>query len=703
MFYYGTQYYRFPNPPKEDWEEDFRRIKDHHFNIVKLWAMWNDVNPQENEFDFENLDELIALANKNDIKIIINIILENAPYWLVGKYPEAMYETNDGVKFEPIARANFPAGGFPGLCLDNEVIKIEAEKFLKALGETYLNNPALFAYDVWNEVYFEPANHPGFAGKYFCYCKGTVDKFVSWLKQKYNSIEDLSKHWFRKYNSWEDVYPPRFSQGYPDWIDWIKFRLWNQKMQMRWRVQTIRAIDKNHPLISHGSASTLWGMPTILTDDWDIAEEVDQWGFSAFPNWEAKLQGIRKADPCSHFCRIDLVRSASQSFGKKFWLSELQGGASAEGLRRSAIPEPSDIRVWNWSAVMGGCKGLMYWQWRPELLGPESPGFGLCNANGMPTERTKEASWFAEFLGNHSELAKAEPIRSEAGILILPESQIFCFVAERNTDLYKKATEGIYRALWENNMQCDFLKLDQINNYKLIYLPFPLMIEEESARRIVEYVRNGGILISEGCPAQFIDNGYSSIKIPGLDLDTMFGAVEEKVEYLQQDNTSPKILWENIEIPCALYRENFVLQGGKGIAKYEDGKIAMVENNFGEGKTLLIGTYPGMLFCRNSGDFTNEFIRRICKFANIDQRIVTTEPKVKARIHKGHGDIFLYVLNTDYQDCQVSISISKKIGVFKGAVNLVSRKSLLVSRGEKNTLKLELSAREGTVLKLLPS
>jgi len=73
----------------------------------------------------------------------------------------------------------------------------------------------------------------------------------------------------------------------------------------------------------------------------------------------------------------------------------VQSGESAAsgGIRRSRIPTLGGYRVWNWTSLMCGCKGLMYWQWRPELLGPESLGFGLCNLDGSPTERTLSSNY----------------------------------------------------------------------------------------------------------------------------------------------------------------------------------------------------------------------------------------------------------------------------------------------------------------------
>ena len=89
MFYYGAQYYRPPNPRDCDWEQDMNNMKKLGFNIVKIWAMWNCINPRENEYDFRDFDRLFELAQKNNLQVVVSLILENAPYWLREKHPDS--------------------------------------------------------------------------------------------------------------------------------------------------------------------------------------------------------------------------------------------------------------------------------------------------------------------------------------------------------------------------------------------------------------------------------------------------------------------------------------------------------------------------------------------------------------------------------------------------------------------------------------
>ena len=691
MFPYGAQYYRTPNPPESEWEKDFKTMADFGFTIAKIWAMWSWINFEKDKYDFSHFDHLFEIAEKNGIKLVVNTILENAPYWLIQEHPETYYTASDGQWFEPIARSNTPGGGWPGLCLDNELVKIEAEKFLKAIVARYADSDTLWGYDVWNEVFFEPIGYQGFEDKFFCYCDGSKAKFIEWLKNRYGTIEELNKAWYRRYASWDQVYPPRYIGSYPDWLDWLKFRIENQRDFMRWRINTLRSVDPNHPLTSHGIAYTLQGMPTHLTNDFDIAPEVDQWGLSAFPMWGNQHSS-------DYFRLLDLTRSASAVNGKKFWQNELQGGQSAGGLSRSHTVRGEDITLWNWSAFMCGAKGLMYWQWRPELLGPESPGFGLCKLDGSPSDRTEAAGWFAKFMNTHPELAESEPMKGEVAIVVIPESQLFAFVADGKTDAYSQSAQGIYRALWNTNVQVDFCTIDHIGEYPLVYLPFPLMLEKWQAGKLKEYVANGGVLISDAAPGHFMDHGYTSFKIPGMGLDEVFGAVEDEMEYVPTltlgDVPPPSIVWDSMRIACSVYQEKLIPTTGAPIAHYEDGSAAVVDNTFGKGKTRLVGTFPGTTYIRTLDHEAELFIRDALRYAGVEPGIQPMDEFVKARIQKGPSGGFLWVLNTEYSSITTDVAVH---GNYSNAEDLVTGETAVFHEG---AITISLDPLKGAVLRL---
>ncbi len=143
MFVYGAQYFRPPNPPAEDWARDLARIKEHGFNTVKYWIPWSWVHRGTDEFDFSEIDRLMELAAENRLRVVLNIILEDAPYWLEERYPEARYRAHDETLVKLTAATNTPCGGWPGLCLDNEPIRQEAAKVLRQVAERYREHSAL--------------------------------------------------------------------------------------------------------------------------------------------------------------------------------------------------------------------------------------------------------------------------------------------------------------------------------------------------------------------------------------------------------------------------------------------------------------------------------------------------------------------------------------------------------------------------------
>ena len=48
---FGSQYYRPPFPSPDNWERDFSTMKQHGFNTVKLWVVWNWIEKEKDKFD----------------------------------------------------------------------------------------------------------------------------------------------------------------------------------------------------------------------------------------------------------------------------------------------------------------------------------------------------------------------------------------------------------------------------------------------------------------------------------------------------------------------------------------------------------------------------------------------------------------------------------------------------------------------------
>src|SRR5205085_12024357 len=96
---------------------------------------------------------------------------------------------------------------------------------------------------------------------------------------------------------------------------------------------------------------------------------------------------------------------------------------------------------------------------------------------------------------------------------------------------YAESIRGAYQGFFDNNIQADFVHIDNIQEYPVAYLPYPLMLKSDSGKKLIAYVQNGGFLISEGLPAYFGDHGKGGTVQPYYGLDALFGAKESYVEF----------------------------------------------------------------------------------------------------------------------------------------------------------------------------
>jgi hypothetical protein len=117
-FLYGAQFYRPPHPPRNIRARELGRMaREFGFNTIKLFAQWSLINRSEGFYDFEEIAEILHECTRLNLKVVINTIIENAPYWLEQRYPEAHYVDAHGHAQWLGGNSNTQSGGHPGLCL----------------------------------------------------------------------------------------------------------------------------------------------------------------------------------------------------------------------------------------------------------------------------------------------------------------------------------------------------------------------------------------------------------------------------------------------------------------------------------------------------------------------------------------------------------------------------------------------------------
>jgi beta-galactosidase len=615
--------------------------------------MWGAIEVAPGQYDWRDYDRMMDLAAQNGIKVVIAEFITDAPEWMFRKYPHARYKANDDSVANSTIGGSSATGGFPGLCLDNPEVREAAGKFLTALVERYRNHPALLGYDLWNEN----TMNGGSAQKMYCYCDASKRKLREWLRTRYETPQRVGQIWNRySYASWDDVEPPPNFGGYPESLDWLRFRIDNAFDLFRWRVALFRKLDPKHLITAHGVAGTLESLPSNAHDEWRSAAEVDTWGFTFIAS--------RKGDePWKQFQAVDLVRGGSH--GKPFWHAEAEAGplwmqpqVTGRPREDGRIPDENDVRLWNLVSCAGGAKGILYPRWRPLLDGPLFGAFGAFGMDGSVTPRAEMTGRIARWANANPDLWRSHPVQGDVALVFAPESEMFNYVQQGSTNFYAQSIRGAYQAFFDSNIQADFAALDDIGKYKIAYLPFPVMLESDTAAKLRRYVEQGGTLISEGLPAYFGDHGRAGPKQPNYGLDELFGARERYVEFTPDLLENLALEVQGKQINGRYYLQEFEPTTGRAAGHYANGHIAAVENRLGKGRTLLIGTFPGGGYYLHHGASARGFFADLLKFGDVKPRLRTDNSAVQARLHEGSGGNYLWVVNPSRGETKVSVSVS---------------------------------------------
>lgn len=605
MTYVGAQYYRPPNPPRADWARDLDRMRAAGFDTVKFWACWSWMEPRPGEYDFADLDELLDLAHASGLRVVINTILEDAPYWLEEAHPEARYRDSEDRPVQLTAAMNTPGGGWPGLCFDNDVVRDAGHAFLRALVERYDDHAALEVWDVWNEPHLEPASY--FPERQYCYCDASQQRFAEWLQTRHGSIDRLNEVWERRYSAWSQVHPPRIFESVPDLMEWREFWFGNLAGWLSGRVDTVRAAaSPERTVMTHVALSGFTGqLATHTLDEFTLTDAVDAFGTSSFPTW------LMADDHVEHLFNLETAREAAR--GKPFWQAELQGGRGRrDGVRSTGQPDPAVTALWMWNALATGASGIVFWQWRPELLGPESPGYGLTAPDGEPTARVRAASRLAA-IAALPELQDRATEPGAVGLLLSRRAALHAFATDRTMQLYTDAAMGSYRMLVDADLPVTILHEDRVardgipSHVRAVYWPMPAVSDELVAEALAAFVHGGGRLVAESGPGEYGPTGRRRTTVPGGTLIELFGAREVETTSM----TPEAVTFPDGALDFAWQLAELAPDDATVLARFATGQPAATVAERGAGSAVLLAGFASVAAAGGTSPHTAGALRAL--------------------------------------------------------------------------------------------
>lgn len=655
---FGAVYFRKSNPPREDWERDYGVAAEDGLNVFRHWFMWSAIERKPGHYDWDDYDRQMDLAAKHGIKTIIAEISHSVPDWAYRQFAHARQLRSDGLPLTSNMGVSSATGGFANngggagaLSMNAPEVKQAVEAFLKALATRYKGHPGLLGYDVWNE-----ANY----GANVDYSEFMKADYRLWLKDKYGDLDRLAEAWYRySYADWDDIEPPPQIAAYPENLDWLEFKRHNYYGQMQFKIDTIRSVDQDCLIAAHGVGSAIPLMASNGCDDWLAASKVELYGLT----WVPSRRGFA---PWQNFFGPDLTRAASR--GKKWWHAERPGGPlwmQPQVLGRDKedgrVMDPEDIRTLTMTSFAAGATGVLNLRYRPLLDGPLFGAFGSYGMDGSRTPRSDMASSIAKWANAPEQrpLFDAKPVKGDIAILVIPEAQAWDYLLNHNhrPETYREAMWGAYRGFFDNGIQADWVHIDHIGDYDTIYAPYPIMLTAEHAKTLAAWVRKGGTLISEATPGYFGDRGKVGTVQPNNGLDAVFGVREDEVEFMPDIGDRIRFEFDGKPVKGGGFLQSYAPTSGTARGRFDDGRTAVVEHSFGAGRTLLVGTNPGIAYFKESNADNLRYFADVLTWAGRTPQVRLSNPVLQARLHEGPEGRILWVLNPSRETQQSSVTL----------------------------------------------
>ncbi len=574
------------------WEEDAKRMASAGIDLIRIMEFaWVILEKKEGFYDFSFFDEVIDIFSKYNIKVVLGTPTATIPFWLYQKDPNIMQVTYNGNRKE--------FGGRRSVCVNNPLFIEHSKKIVEEIAKHYGNNDNVVGWQLDNEI--------GHEGSDFCYCEECYKKWNEWLKNKYETIEKLNEIWGT--NFWGTCYDefkipvPKNTFGSLQnptlLIDYSRFMSDSNINYLNTQQEIIKKYSNNNQWI----ATDIF-MPSLSCsiDFEKLTKNHDFIGLNNYPVWGEQNEPLPY-----YFISLNFSYLKGIKDNKHFIVFEQMSGIQGHSCI-GYLPPVDQLKLWTNKAICFGADKLFYFRYRTAKYGQEQ----LCH--GMLNPDNDESGLFKELTENIKEnriifdrIANSKQKDSVSCLIYDKDSVRLVRNQYQTKALYNKPIDYMqvgyeleftrwYAPFSLFNISTDVKSTENVKleKYKIISLPLYILVDDNFAEKIKDWVFNGGTLIlSWRAGLRDKNNIATDEKLPGK-FSKIAGIEIENFESLNETKTFIKsgILKFKVEAWADIIKPI----SAKVLAKYIDkkkpyyNKPAITINNFGKGFVYYLGT-----------------------------------------------------------------------------------------------------------------
>jgi beta-galactosidase len=502
----GTNYHPHDNKNIEKIKRDIQLMKDAGFKVVRMGHLaWDSYEPSEGKFDFGWFDRVMDMMNEAGIKVVLDIAIHPAPIWLHHKYPSIDVVDVNGDRLYPNHRYMDDVG--------DPMYQKYAVRYADTITKHYGRHPALIAFGVDNESGDGPIS----------YSETVRKRFIAWLKKKYSTLDNLNKawatqRWSRRLNQFDEVGLPVavYSSTAPEkMLDFRRF-ISDEVNQILFKV-----IDKVNTNAPNALVNTnAWYFSQMKYFDYTpiaYSGKMTRQGEGFYPgnslttNW-----GIMNSS-------FGIARIQFES-NNPFWCSEFT----------TMTAVPNSIRKSAYATLMYGNQMVCGWTWQSIHSGEEQYLEGMLDWDGIPNRKYDE---YKKIATEFKKIEKYFPykLQAEVGLAFSFPSQIAsAYFPERHDE----QLEACFDLFYYRNMDSRVVDISKSSlDYKLLFVPGVAVVDDGTANKIREYVKNGGTVIMTSNSAIVDETGKVFASTHPERLNDVFGirvASYEEIENLNE-------------------------------------------------------------------------------------------------------------------------------------------------------------------------